>query len=258
MKKLFLFLLINAACLLSYSKDVAFDLYFKTCMHHKAGTINYLKIALMDDSGRWCTAHKINEKKIDFNLLHLFDVKCKPNEYFHIEKLKMLEMGQDWEFGDVSNMFCVTMVKIVPREGILKGVEIKTISPMKKWVGFSWTKIPSDLDINNCAPNPCKNSIACQAIALPSVKSNSQNVYTCFCAHGWQGKYCDEAPFCDCDYQNGGCTISKAAPRGYVCQCIELEGTCAGLAKKCKWTWSCPVDCDDHRCCLKTSDCDGN
>jgi len=231
MQTTFCLTLIGCMLFVAKAKEVAFDLYFKTCTHENAGTENYISIRLRDADGRVCTAHKINENNIDFDLLHLFEnVKCEASEDFRIEKLKTLDFGQDYASRKVLTTFCVTRVKIVPQEGILKGVEIKTISPMTLSVGFSWTRIRSAFDINNCAPNPCKTSIACQAVDNP--KTTSQYDYTCFCARGWYGKYCDKVrqyagPFCDCEYYSGlGCIISRAPGCGYKCICEESGGEC--------------------------------
>jgi len=227
MQKTFCLTLIGCMLFVAKAKEVAFDLYFKTCTHENAGTENYISIRLRDADGRVCTAHKINENNIDFDLLHFFEnVKCEASEDFRIEKLKTLDFGQDYASRKVLTTFCVTRVKIVPREGTLKGVEIKTISPMTLSVGFSWKRITSAFDINNCAPNPCKTSIACQ-----EVESNPQSdsVY-CYCARGWYGKYCDKVrryqdPSCDCEYYSDrGCIISKAPGCGYKCICMEIDG----------------------------------
>jgi len=229
MQTTFCLTLIGCMLFVAKAKEVAFDLYLKTCAHAKAGTKNHVSIRLRDADGRVCTAYKINKKNIDFHLLHLFEnVKCKASKDFRIEKLKTLDFGQDWASRKVWKTFCVTRVKIVPQKGVLKGVEIKTISPMKLWVGFSFKRITSAFDINNCAPNPCKNSIACQ-----EVESNPQSdsVY-CYCARGWYGKYCNKVRgfhdrFCDCEYYSDrGCIISKAPSCGYKCICKEFGGKC--------------------------------
>ncbi|KAH3692796.1 hypothetical protein DPMN_194548 [Dreissena polymorpha] len=39
------------------------------------------------------------------------------------------------------------------------------------------------LDINECAPAPCKNNATCNDLL---------NAYSCTCAPGWQGTNCEQ------------------------------------------------------------------
>eukprot|EP00092_Neocalanus_flemingeri_P024842 GFUD01026938.1.p1 GENE.GFUD01026938.1~~GFUD01026938.1.p1 ORF type:complete len:218 (-),score=13.93 GFUD01026938.1:51-704(-) len=64
---------------------------------------------------------------------------------------------------------------------------------------------------------------------------------------------------CDCDYHNGGCTISIAARLGWKCVCnYKGAWTCGGYAVQCDEGETCPANCSDSQCCHRGGgDCGG-
>ena len=65
---------------------------------------------------------------------------------------------------------------------------------------------------------------------------------------------------CDCDYQSGGCVISKPAPSGKACQCrYKLIWTCEGSLINCDTSLSKCLKPDHSKesCELGQGDCDG-
>jgi len=176
------------ACGVPDCGDVTINLEIKTCKDSDSGTSNHITIRLYDDQKRRCTITAFNTKQwIKANKLHKFyNLKCHSDQPFRIDKLTTLYLTQEYYFGDVPDQYCVDMVKVIPQDkGPLKGVEIKTKSPMGLWIGWSWEKITSALDINDCGEaNPCQSRVACRKIELPSVSSFPQHDYKCFCEPG--------------------------------------------------------------------------
>jgi len=74
-----------------------------------------------------------------------------------------------------------------------------------------YTKNTTCVDINECAPQPCKNGGACR---------NDVNDYTCTCAAGYDGKNCtNDIDDCLSDpCQNGGECVDQV--NSYVCTCV--------------------------------------
>ena len=68
-----------------------------------------------------------------------------------------------------------------------------------------------DVNIDDCAPNPCKNGGRCK---------DGIDTYTCFCADGWEGDHC-EININEClSYPcvNGTCADTQGS---YDCSCAR-------------------------------------
>ena len=100
-----------------------------------------------------------------------------------------------------------------------------------------------DVDIDDCASNPCKNGGRCR---------DGVNTYECFCANGWEGPHCDiNINEClDDPCVNGTCSDTQGS---YDCSCYpgvcgkncDREDPCQQDSMRCKNDGQCVPTCDN-------------
>ncbi|MBI3073476.1 MAG: hypothetical protein HYY84_15300 [Deltaproteobacteria bacterium] len=105
----------------------------------------------------------------------------------------------------------------------------------------------------------CGGSLAnCRDLSSPRCKNPDTSVASCVQGGGDCDGY--KKATCDCNYERGGCYISKVAPKGTACKC-KYKGawTCGGSVVKCNNPTSpkcANPDASKASCLLGGGDCD--